>query len=60
MTCSIWMREVAICCCTTPCSESFLPKAVRDSERATASSSARSAIPMSRMQWCTRPGPRRA
>ena len=36
-----------------------LPKATRLVERSQASSSAFSASPISRMQWCTRPGPRR-
>ena len=36
-----------------------LPKATRLVERSQASSSAFSARPMRRMQWCTRPGPRR-
>ena len=35
------------------------PKAVRDWARRHASSSERSASPMARMQWWTRPGPRR-
>mmetsp|Transcript_2416 Transcript_2416/g.9800 ORF Transcript_2416/g.9800 Transcript_2416/m.9800 type:complete len:329 (+) Transcript_2416:2466-3452(+) len=36
------------------------PKATRDSARLAASVSARSPIPISRMQWCNRPGPNRA
>ena len=36
-----------------------LPNAVRDRPRLIASSRATSACPISRMQWCTRPGPSR-
>ena len=38
----------------------YLPKAWRSSVRSVANSSANSHWPMARMQWCTRPGPRRA
>ena len=54
------MRESAIASRTVPCSASGRPKATRDLARSTISASARSAMPMARMQWWMRPGPRRA
>lgn len=59
-SCSTVTRASAIQFCTTPCCASGLPKAVRDTARSHISSMARSAIPISRMQWWIRPGPRRA
>ena len=57
---SISMRDSASHSCTLACSASGLPKAVRSSARSVARESASSHCPMVRMQWCTRPGPRRA
>ena len=58
-SCSIVMRASAMSRRTAPCSASVRPNAVRDSARRAISSSARSLMPIARMQWCTRPGPRR-
>ncbi len=58
--CSTSMRDSAICSRTTPCSESGRLNATRDCARRTIRSIARSAIPISRMQWWMRPGPSRA
>lgn len=59
-SCSTVTRASAIQFCTTPCWASGLPKAVRATARRHISSIARSAIPISRMQWWMRPGPSRA
>ena len=58
--CSISSRDSAICCCTTPWSASGPPNATREPARSIIRSSARSAMPMARMQWWMRPGPSRA
>ena len=50
----------ATCSRTTPCSASGCPNATRSSARRHISSSARSAMPIRRMQWWIRPGPSRA
>jgi hypothetical protein len=47
---SISLRDKATCCCTTPCSASGLPKAMRLFTRSTIRASARSATPIARMQ----------
>ncbi len=57
---SISMRQSAIHSWITPCSASVLPNATRPRTRRHISSSARSAMPMQRMQWWMRPGPSRA
>ncbi len=58
--CSMRTRDCAIQCCTMPWSAIGRPKVTRDTVRRHISSSARSAMPMSRMQWWIRPGPSRA
>ena len=58
--CSIAIRDSAIHCCTTPWRASGLPNATRSTERRHIRSSARSAMPIARMQWWMRPGPSRA
>ena len=55
--CSTSIRDCAICSRTTPCSASGRSNATRDCARRTIRSIARSAIPISRMQWWIRPGP---
>src|SRR5262245_216934 len=57
--CSISMRESAMSARIVPCSASGLPKATRESTRRHMASRERSATPMRRMQWWTRPGPSR-
>ena len=57
--CSIAIRASAIRSGLPPSLASGRPNATRSVPRRQASSSAFSARPMSRMQWCTRPGPRR-
>ena len=59
-SCSIRMRDSAIQSWTTPCWAMGLPNAVRLSVLRHMSSTARSAMPISRMQWWMRPGPSRA
>lgn len=59
-SCSTATRASAIHSCTTPCWASGLPNASRETARRHISSMARSAIPISRMQWWIRPGPSRA
>mmetsp|Transcript_11670 Transcript_11670/g.49908 ORF Transcript_11670/g.49908 Transcript_11670/m.49908 type:complete len:218 (+) Transcript_11670:132-785(+) len=46
-------------CSTFPFAASGFPNATRSAARRAASRSARSPMPMSRMQWCRRPGPSR-
>jgi hypothetical protein len=58
--CSTSIRDWAICSRTTPWSASGRPNATRSRARRTIRSMARSAIPISRMQWWMRPGPSRA
>src|SRR5216684_1413800 len=58
--CSILTLDSAIQSWTTPCSARVLPKAVRLAALVHISSRARSAAPISRMQWWMRPGPSRA
>jgi hypothetical protein len=57
---SIAIRASAIRSRLPPRLASGLPNATRSVARRQASSSASSARPISRMQWCTLPGPRRA
>ncbi len=57
--CSIAMRAFATRRALPPSCARGLPKATRLSARAHRSSSARSAAPITRMQWWMRPGPRR-
>ena len=57
--CSISQRDSAIHSWTTPCWAMGLPKASRSATRRTMAPNARSARPISRMQWWIRPGPRR-
>eukprot|EP01137_Pigoraptor_chileana_P010535 Opistho-2@60338 len=57
--CSMSRRDAAMSAMMVPCSASGLPNAVRLSTRWHMSSRARSAWPISRMQWWIRPGPRR-
>mmetsp|Transcript_25164 Transcript_25164/g.100161 ORF Transcript_25164/g.100161 Transcript_25164/m.100161 type:complete len:358 (+) Transcript_25164:526-1599(+) len=57
---SMSMRALARSAATVPCAASGLPKATRETTRRLVSSNARSHAPMARMQWWTRPGPRRA
>jgi hypothetical protein len=54
------MRDSAIHSWITPCRESSLPNATRLTARVHMASSARSAMPIARMQWWIRPGPSRA
>ena len=56
---SIAIRASAIRSRLPPRLASGLPNAVRSRPRRQAASSAASASPISRMQWCTRPGPSR-
>src|SRR5690348_6774062 len=58
--CSIRTLDSAIQSWITPCSARGLPNAVRLTARRHMSSRARSAAPISRMQWWMRPGPSRA
>ena len=60
LACSIRTRDSAIQPWMTLCSASGPPNAVRVATRRHISSSARSAAPISRMQWWMRPGPSRA
>jgi hypothetical protein len=48
--CSMDIRDSAMCACTVPCWAIGLPNATRDTARLHISSSARSDIPMARMQ----------
>ncbi len=58
--CSRRTRDSAIQSRITPCSASGRPNATRLDARSHINSMARSAMPMDRMQWWMRPGPRRA
>jgi hypothetical protein len=57
--CSMPMRDSAMRSRVTVCSAIGLPNATRRLTRRHMASSARSATPMTRMQWWIRPGPRR-
>ena len=57
--CSMPMRASAMRSSVTVCSAIGLPKATRRLTRRHMASRARSATPITRMQWWIRPGPRR-